>query len=888
MFVKSQYFLAAIAAAIAFVPSLVHATNGDAAADGSTSVADIPDVTWTHETLYWNSSLKQADGNVLYGLYPDPASGISHEENVKTDYGSLTDGKAWKDGSDFSNYKEAVVALVNQASLTYSFKRCDIAEIRIYAAWGDVGRDDISIASIYAETCYGEKIQISGEKYQVGGSRYYFNYLSLKMADGSPLCKDVVKLIFNFGVQENGRAGYLEVQALKWAAPPWETSSWKNSVFAPAENNLIRGKTPLSYTEFATSDTSAKDVDVLTDGVAEQNVQQKAAIFRSNAVVTYALDGVSVIDEIRIYSTSSDSYRDELAMKSVLVETPSGFVYAISPPQGVRYCDPYNSGTGGCPYASLKMPDGTPLCGNAVKITFDFGTQKKDFVHYSEIEVIGRRVGSTLKLSLTEGAANRYFGDNGVSTVFDFKASFEGESVEEPCYEWDLDGDASFEVMNGRETTQIDLDGCLGSRTVRVRELSTGQMEVIDIGVFLRDVYVAPDSQGANVFPYNTPDKAANDPDSACRLVASGSTIHLLPGVYKHSFSVGPGVRLLAENPAYGATVVTNDLSERVFEVYGEDAIISGLTIAGGGIRKPSEWDGNLPYTQADKFPGGACVYVHDGGTVSNCWISQPNAKDLLRGGAGGCIYSDNGRILDCVIANALLDSIQNHQDIFFGLGIYQKGNTALIDRCIVSNIVIKAPHSNGNFKMGAAIQMTGGTVRNTLVTGCGFYGATYEGNWDTKEQTPGILATGGRIENCTVAGNTSYRTAAGLVVYGPVVVANTIVAGNTINKEGEQKYAYADVFNSKSGTFLSCCTQTSIGNYNAASGNIVADPLFIDAANGKFSLMASSPCRNKAAISEYKGDLDGVDLAHRKRVFGNLLDVGCYEYNGMFMVIVR
>ena len=179
---------------------------------------------------------------------------------------------------------------------------------------------------------------------------------------------------------------------------------------------------------------------------------------------------------------------------------------------------------------------------------------------------------------------------------------------------------------------------------------------------------------------------------------------------------------------------------------------------------------------------------------------------------------------------------------------------------------------------------MTGGTVRNTLVTGCRFDGATYETSYDDKNKTPGILATGGCIENCTIAGNTSYRTAAGIVTHGSVIVANTVVAGNDVITD----YAYPDVFNSSGGAFLSCCTQTSIGNYNAASGNIVADPLFIDAANGKFSLMASSPCRDKAAISEYKGDLDGVDLAHRKRVFGNLLDVGCYEYNGMFMVIVR
>ena len=888
---KNFLKFAFVAITNALISSFVCAADGDLSSDGSSSSVVIPDVAWEHKILSWNSSLMQAEGNVLYGLWPNPATGISHDESVATDYGSLTDGMTWKDyGYDF--YKKAVVTLVDGASLTYSFNRCDISEIRIYAAWGDVGRDDISIASIYAETCYGESIQISGQKKQQGGSKGTINYLSLKMADGRPLCKDVVKLVFNFGEQENHRAGYLEIQALKWVAPPWETSSWKNRDFSPAENNLIRGKRPCLVTEFATSDWSAKDVDVLTDGYAKQNEQSTAAIFRSDAVVAYELEGPCVIDEIRIYSTSSDIYRDELAMKSVLVETPSGYVYAISPLNGVRYCDPYNSGEGGCPYASLKMPDGSPLCGNAVKITFDFGKQKMDFVHYSEIEVVGKRVGSTLKLSLAEGSSKRYFGE---STIFKFKASFEGEEVANPSYEWDLDGDGAFEVIDVQDEAQVDL-ASLGARTVRVKEVSTAQMEVFDIGVFLSDVYIAPDSQGGNVFPYNTLENASNSPESAFRLAGPGSTIHLLPGVYKHSFSIGPGIRLLAENPAYGATVVTNNTSNNkidpVFEVFGEGALVSGITISGGSIGhlESSSWKGDLPYTQADKFPGGACVYVHDGGTVSNCWISQPNAKDLLRGGAGGCVYSDNGRIVDCVIANALLDSTRDHQDIFFGLGIYQKGDAALIDRCIVSNIVIKAPHSGGNFRIGAAIQMTGGTVRNTLVTGCGIFGYTY--SYENPYHTPGILASGGRIENCTIAGNTSYRTASGIVAHGDsVVVANTIVAGNSINNENEPKYAYADIYDANGkGKFVSCCTGTAIGNNSSGIiDNIVSDPRFVDAAHAKFSLMSSSPCRNKAKEDEYKGNLDGdMDLAHRKRVCGNGLDIGCYEYNGMFMVIVR
>ena len=135
-------------------------------------------------------------------------------------------------------------------------------------------------------------------------------------------------------------------------------------------------------------------------------------------------------------------------------------------------------------------------------------------------------------------------------------------------------------------------------------------------------------------------------------------------------------------------------------------------------------------------------------------------------------------------------------------------------------------------------------------------------------------------------------RDLTGIVAHGDsVVVANTIVAGNSINNENEPKYAYADIYDTNGkGKFVSCCTGTAIGNNSSGIiDNIVSDPRFVDAAHAKFSLMSSSPCRNKAKEDEYKGNLDGdMDLAHRKRVCGNGLDIGCYEYNGMFMVIVR
>jgi hypothetical protein len=487
---------------------------------------------------------------------------------------------------------------------------------------------------------------------------------------------------------------------------------------------------------------------------------------------------------------------------------------------------------------------------------------------FAELEVIGyANAGPVLGLSASGGAAKRILHDD---FTLGLVATLDG--VANPAFDWDLDGDGVYEILGGAATMEVTFTDA-NARTVRVRDTSTWQVEALEIGACPPDVYVAPEGQGGDEYPYDTPAMAANSPDSVWPLVIPGSRVHLLPGAYNYSFTIREGVHLMADDPALGATVVTNDNTRRVFEVSGEGAVISGITTSGGKIVQPSSgWDGGIPATQADTFPGGACVYAHDGGTVSNCWISAPNCN--LRGGAGGCIYSDNGRVVDCVIGNAMLEASLNSNDIFYGLGIYQKGADALVERCVITNVVMTGPHSWSKHRMGGAIQMTGGTVRNSLITGCRFDGATSTSQLSA-DRTPGILAGGGRIENCTIAGNVANFTAAGIVTCGDATVANSIIYGNTSNS-GANPDAFAF---GGSGTFLRNCTGTAIGGNGSGERNFIADPRFVDAANGDYSIVKGSPCRNKADRTLYTGDLEGLDLAHVSRLDGPELDIGCYEY---------
>src|SRR5690625_2552222 len=70
-----------------------------------------------------------------------------------------------------------------------------------------------------------------------------------------------------------------------------------------------------------------------------------------------------------------------------------------------------------------------------------------------------------------------------------------------------------------------------------------------------------------------------------------------------------------------------------------------------------------------------------------------------------------------------------------------------------------------------------------------------------------------------------------------------------------------------------------------AGSGNIDADPLFIDPANGNYSLQACSPAINAGSNSHYSDlDEDTKDLAGNPRVYDfgeGTIDMGPYEFQG-------
>ena len=171
---SKNLFSMALTAAAAFLFSVAHADDAQAV-----------NGVWTKSS--WSTGFESAENNVIYGLLPDSASGLSQDEGSKS-YDALTDGYAQP------KTKDQTTCLVNNASLTYSLKApCDISEVRVYSTWADSGRDELSIDKIIAVKSTGEEVVLNSEgvKWDGGSDGGNCGFVSLKMAEGASLhrCK---------------------------------------------------------------------------------------------------------------------------------------------------------------------------------------------------------------------------------------------------------------------------------------------------------------------------------------------------------------------------------------------------------------------------------------------------------------------------------------------------------------------------------------------------------------------------------------------------------------------------------------------------------------------------------------------------------------------------
>ena len=162
----------------------------------------------------------------------------------------------------------------------------------------------------------------------------------------------------------------------------------------------------------------------------------------------------------------------------------------------------------------------------------------------------------------------------------------------------------------------------------------------------------------------------------------------------------------------------------------------------------------------------------------------------------------------------------------------------------------------------------------NAVFVNCRFLGNS------TTNSGGGIRTSGGSVvvTNCTFAGNSTFGSNGGGIasLTNGTIVTNSILWGNTGGAFGGSGVPVVSFSNVE-------------GGFNG-TGNINADPLFANQANGDVRLSPGSPCidvgSNDALPSDLadlddNGDTDEalpLDLDGNARVINDIVDMGAHE----------
>ena len=295
----------------------------------------------------------------------------------------------------------------------------------------------------------------------------------------------------------------------------------------------------------------------------------------------------------------------------------------------------------------------------------------------------------------------------------------------------------------------------------------------------------------------------------------------------------------------------------------------------GGGIRKCDGLIvGNAVTGNSVRYNGGGLSDCD--GTIRNNVISN-NSADNTGGGLAYChgiienntISSNDGGGLAMCSGMIQDNLISENYGASNGGGLYNCSAT------IQDNTILH----NSASTFGGGLYDCHGTIQNNTVSGN--VARTYWGG--------GLYNCDGTIQNNLISDNSADDNGGGLANCDGVVLNNTI-SDNSADREGGGLWrCYALIANciiwgnsALSGRQLYDC---SIPSYSCVqdwtgggTGNISADPRFVDPSNGDYHLQSDSPCVDAGyphfSLADYVADIDG-----ECRLVGSSVDMGSDEY---------
>lgn len=273
--------------------------------------------------------------------------------------------------------------------------------------------------------------------------------------------------------------------------------------------------------------------------------------------------------------------------------------------------------------------------------------------------------------------------------------------------------------------------------------------------------------------------------------------------------------------------------------------------------------------------------------TLTNCLFEENTAEN-----GGGmfnyfsspvltdCTFTENtafnsgGGILDSDSSLVLVGCTLNSNAAYFDGGGIDNGNSsAILTSCTISGD--HADYDGGGMDNFAYTQPSTITVTDCVINDDG---ATLQGGAIYNNASRTTLSV--TINDCTIEGDSAevggaienYSYDYMVRALASESIANSIIWGdgpneiqNTIQRTGRSSTSanYSDI-------------QGGIGG----SGNINADPLFVNAAAGNVQLQPNSPCINAGSNAAIPAGIT-TDLAGDPRIAVAVVDMGAYEFQG-------
>jgi len=303
---------------------------------------------------------------------------------------------------------------------------------------------------------------------------------------------------------------------------------------------------------------------------------------------------------------------------------------------------------------------------------------------------------------------------------------------------------------------------------------------------------------------------------------------------FGNALTIEPGVDVLFDADVQfvvqGAINAVGTATDSIGFIKGSAAEWGGLTLSGGDTS-------TLSYVRISHVSsnGGGGLDVESSSTValSNCTITGNSAR--YGGGLGAS--SSTVTLASCTIAgNSAGD----------GGGLEAISSTVTLTNCTVT------ANSSSLDGGGLSAYFSALTLTNCTVTG---NLASRGGGGLFAESSSTVTLT-----NCTITGNSASNYGGGLDAWrSTATLKNTILWGNTptqqisVGMSASVAATYSDI-------------QQSSGTYTG-TGNINADPLSVNPANGDYRLQAGSPC------------IDAGDPTSPLELDGTRADMGASPY---------